>query len=299
MRSRLAVYLLALLLAAPAAQNIPIAGETATGPQRVVSLAPNLTEMLFYLGYGSQIVGRTDFCNFPPEAEEIDTIGGFVDTSLEKIVSLNPDLVLAYQGNSLELVDQLETLDIEVLALHEAQTLAEVASQMTALDAALNGGDGSAAELIQSWKQRLANLRRETTAEDCPALLFGYPGEETLTCGSQTFLDDLILLAGARNIASKAGSGWLSISAEFILASDPEWILTASDCSGEESLQDARRRLLEEMRGDAVWSELSAVCNGNVVVIESDVLLRPGPRILDALEQLQESIAGMPGGKAQ
>jgi iron complex transport system substrate-binding protein len=127
-------------------------------------------------------------------------------------------------------------------------------------------------------------------------LLFGYPGEETLTCGADTFIDDLISVAHATNIAHDAGSGWIPISAEFILTADPDWILTASSCSGGETLSEAKDRLLAEMQADPVWSKLTAVRRGNVIVIESDVLLRPGPRILDALQQVQTAIHGFYGG---
>src|SRR5687768_5948246 len=87
--------------------------------KRIVSLAPSVTEMLYFLGFGSRVVGRSSYCNYPPEVLKVASVGGFVDASIEKIVSLEPDIVVAYKGNSLDLVLQLRELNINVVAFSE------------------------------------------------------------------------------------------------------------------------------------------------------------------------------------
>lgn len=262
-------------------------------PRRIVSLAPNVTEMLFFLGFGGKLVGRTDFCNYPPEALALPRVGGFVDTSLEKIVSLNPDLVVAYQGNSLELLGQLKQLRIPVLAFPEAQTLNGILEQMKNLQHVLSGGVNN--EKLDRWQSQLSELTSATPPVEMPTMLFGYPGETTFTCGPSTFLADVIRRAGARNITDNLEGNWISVSAEFVLTSNPDWILTATSCTGSETVAAKREQLLSELGNDPVWSALKAVKAKQVIVLDSDVLLRPGPRILEALAAIQNEISSVDG----
>lgn len=258
--------------------------------QRIVCLAPNLTEMLWFIGLGERQVGRSGFCDYPPEAEAVRSVGGFADTSLELVVSLNPDLVVAYQGNSLELVSQLRKLGITVLAFEEARSLAEIGAQMDVLWKVASTTGASTPAPLTKWKARLTKLNRQCAKP--LRIFYGYPGEMGFTCGRSSFLSDLITRAGGVNVANGESRRWPQVSAEFILASQPDVLLTASSCSGEETLADARRRLLDEMSRGKVWGELPAVKKGQVIVMDSGVLLRPGPRVLDALEDLGKALAG-------
>ncbi len=257
-------------------------------PLRIVSLAPNVTEMVYFLGFGDKLVGRTDFCNYPQAAQALPTVGGFVDTSLEKIISLNPDLVVAYQGNSLELLGQLEHLKVPVLAFHEAQTLDGILDQMENLQHVLSGGASN--QTLDDWLSQLDDLTEAKLSAEMPSMMFGYPGETTFTCGPTTFVADVIRNAGAVNITDKLDGNWISVSAEFVLTANPDWILTATSCNGDETVEDKRTQLLGELSNDPVWSALTAVKQSQVIVLDSDVLLRPGPRILEALLLVQREL---------
>ena len=268
---------------------------TGLDAQRIVSLAPNLTEIAYYLGIGPRLVGRTDFCNYPTAVTELPTVGGFADTSLEKIVSLKPDLVLAHQGNSLELVGQLRALGIAVAGLDEANSLDGVAQTMREM-ASVVCDPGShtataAANLIQQWEADVAKLT-VTPGEVEPTVFFGYPGELSMTATPGTFLDDVIMRAGGCNIVPAGEERWPMVSAEFVVGKNPDYILTATSCTGDDTVDEVRDKLLAELQRDPVWSKLDAVKQGHVIVIDSDVLLRPGPRLLDALRLLKAALHG-------
>jgi iron complex transport system substrate-binding protein len=275
---------------------------TGQDAQRIVSLAPNLTEMVFAAGLGDRLVGRTDFCNYPPAVLDVPTVGGFVDTSLEKIVALRPDLVLAAQGNSLELVEQLRQAGITVLAFGEPVEIADIPAHLMALwSVAAARSDrlpGPIHELDESFRAYIdSESGSNAGGHIAPVVFFGYPGENTLTCGSGSFLDDLISLAGGANAAHGVEGRWPIVSAEFLVATDPDWILTATPCSGSDDLAAAKAELLAELKRDPVWRSLTAVREGNVLVLDADVLLRPGPRIIHALYQLSQALeAGAHGG---
>lgn len=259
--------------------------------RRIVSLAPNVTEMLFFLGLGERAVGRSAFCDYPPAAAELPSIGGFVDTSLESIVVLNPDLVIAYQGNSRELVDQLRRLDIPVLAFTEATTLPEIGQQMQVIHSIAAPPAQSTPPALKQWSARLEQLTAATRVlSSAPSMFFGYPGEISYSAGAHSFVGDLMQRAGARNVITKGAERWPAVSAEFIVNTAPQWLLTATDCSGQQTLADRARELKAELAADSIWAALPAVRDGHVLVLEASVLLRPGPRILDALETVISAV---------
>jgi iron complex transport system substrate-binding protein len=252
--------------------------------QRIVSLAPNVTEMLFFLGLGDRVIGRSDFCNYPAAAAKLPSVGGFTDTSLEQIVALKPDLVVAYQGNSLELVGQLRRAGLRVAAFKEAATLDEVGRQMEELwRIAAPAGKAVPGELT-IWQIKLG----KETIKSYPnaahfRFFFGYPGDTAYSAAPGSFIDDLFKRAGAVNVVTDPSQRWPRVGAEFILAAKPDWILTATSCTEQEDAAAKRAELLKTLQADPVWSKLSAVQQGQLVVLESDILLRPGPRLLDAL----------------
>lgn len=256
---------------------------------RIVSLAPNVTEMVYYLGLGPRLVGRSDYCNYPEQARQVSAVGGFADASLERIVALKPDLVVAYQGNDRDLVDQLRQTGITVLALLEATSLDAIRSQMCELYLVADSGV-SLPSRIGDWSTRLNRLTIPETVSARPSVFFGYPGEMSVTCGPGTFLHDLIQRAGGFNIVTADDQRWPMVSAEYIVGASPDWLLTATACTGGETAASKRDKLLRQLGRDAVWSTIPAIAHKHLVVIDSDVLLRPGPRILDALEQLRNAL---------
>lgn len=259
--------------------------------QRIVSLMPNVTEMLYYIKLGSNLVGVSDYCDYPAEAKALPSVGGMLDSSAEQIIALRPDLVVAYQGNSLELVAQLRKAGLRVLAFKEAATLEEVGDQMETLYRVAGRAGAPVPAELALWRSRL----KHETIKSYPnakffRFFFGYPGEVAYSAAPGSFIDDLLRRAGADNIVRDGAQRWPQLSAEFILAAQPEWILTATSCSEDEDPKAKHAELLERLRKDSVWKDLPAVRSGNVVVLDSDMLLRPGPRLLDALRQLNSAL---------
>lgn len=251
--------------------------------QRIVSLAPNVTEMVCYVGLGDRLVGRSDYCDYPPEVLQLPSVGGFVDTSLEAIVALDPDLVIAYQGNSLELVEQLRALDITVVALEEARDLREIAAQLLVVAMVSGSAATEALDRVAAFDERLTAAQPVDAAR--LTVFYGYPGELMYTCAPGSFIDSLIQLAGGENIVTDDSVRWPQVSAEFVVAANPDYILTGTSCTVDQDPAAVRAELIDTLRADAFWSQLEAVRAARVVVIDSDILNRPGPRILDALEQ--------------
>lgn len=259
--------------------------------KRVVSLMPNVTEMIYFLNLDTRLVGVSDYCDYPAEANALPSIGGMMDTSLEQIVALRPDLVVAYQGNSLELVAQLRKAGLRVLAFKEAATLEQVGDQMETLHKVVSRPGAPLPAELPVWRHQLA----KETIKSYPnakyfRFFFGYPGETAYSAAPGSFIDDLMRRAGAANVVADGAQRWPELSAEFILAAQPEWILTATDCTEDEDPKAKQAETLAGLRKDPVWRDLPAVKNGNVVVLDSDTLLRPGPRILDALKQLNRAL---------
>jgi iron complex transport system substrate-binding protein len=128
--------------------------------------------------------------------------------------------------------------------------------------------------------------------ETWPTVFYGMPGEVTYSAASGSFIDDLITRAGGRNVVPKGKERWPQLGAEFILAAQPDWLLVSTPCTGHTELSKASKDIRAQLANDPVWSKLKAVQQDHIVVINADVLLRPGPRILDALEQLEAALHG-------
>jgi iron complex transport system substrate-binding protein len=220
---------------------------------------------------------------------KLPSVGGFADTSLEAILALEPDLVVAYQGNSLELVGNLRKAGVTVLAFKEATTLSEIGAQMQTLLAVAGSTAEPESAALEKWNERLSalsavNYRNNAKA---PSVFFGYPGDTAYTAGQDTFVSDLLLRGGLRNVVDSGSERWPQVSAEFIIAADPDWIVMGTSCTADEDASAKRSQVIGELQSDRLWKLLPAVQAGRVIVLDADILVRPGPRILDALAELK------------
>jgi iron complex transport system substrate-binding protein len=251
------------------------------GPaQRVISLAPSNTEILFAIGAGSQVVGRDSLSDYPAEAANVTDIGSsFEALNTELIVSLEPDLVLAAEINTPEQVKQLEDLGLTVYYLKNPVTLEEMYGNLEIV-AQLTGREAEAAALIESLKARVAAVDEKIAPISSRPNVF-YELDATdpakpYTAGKGTFITQLIDRAGGYNIASDI-EGYPQLSLEQVVAADPAFII----------LGDARYGVTPESIAQRPgWENLSAVKNGNVFPFNDDLVSRPGPRLVDALEEL-------------
>jgi iron complex transport system substrate-binding protein len=249
-------------------------------PQRIISLAPSNTEILFAIGAGEQIVGRDALSDFPEESKSSTDIGSTFDAlNTELIVSLNPDLILAAEINTPEQVKQLEDLDLTVYYLKNPTTLEEMYGNLE-LVAQMTGHQEEATSLIESLKARVAAVDEKIAPISSRPNVF-YEMDATdpskpFTAGKGTFIDQLIDRAGGHNIASDL-EGYPQLSLEQVVAADPAFII----------LGDARYGVSPESIAERPgWENLSAVKNGQIFPFNDDLVSRPGPRLVDALEEL-------------
>jgi iron complex transport system substrate-binding protein len=288
----LLVTLLIGLLTACAPQATPTAaaltftdglGRTVTlnGPaQRVVSLAPSNTEILFAIGAGKQVVGRDQLSDFPEEAKAVTDVGSTFDAlNTELIVAQKPDLVLAAEINTPEQVKQLENLGLTVYYLKNPTTLEGMYNNLM-LVAQMTGHTDEAAKLVDSLKARVDAVDKKIAPLSSRFSVFyeldGTDPAKPYTAGKGTFITLLIDRAGGYNIASNI-DGYPQLSLEQVVAADPAFII----------LGDARYGVSPESIAQRPgWENLSAVKNEHVVPFNDDLVSRPGPRLVDALEEL-------------
>lgn len=248
--------------------------------QRVVSLAPSNTEILFAVGAGSQVVGREEFSDYPEAAKNVTSIGpAFEALNTELIVSLKPDLVLAAGINSPEQVKTLEDLGLTVYYLSNPHTLEEMYDNLNIV-AQLTGHEAETATLIESLKQRVAAVDEKMAPSSSRVSVF-YELDSTdpakpFTAGKGTFITLLIERAGGHNIAADLDD-YPQMSLEQIVAADPAMIILGDSMWGITPEMVAAR---------PGWENLNAVKNGQVVPFDDNLVSRPGPRLVDGLEQL-------------
>lgn len=254
-------------------------------PERIVSLAPGMTEMLFALGLEERIVGVTDVCDYPLQVRSLKRVGAYTNPSLEMICSLDPDLILAMHGISKSLLGRLENLGLTVVALNPTdmegfyRTIADLGR--------LTGSRKRAETLISGLRRRQAAVTTGATDAKRPRVFYVIWDEPLFTAGSGTFIDDVIRLAGGYNVASDVG-GYVQFSREQLVAYDPD-IIIYSD----------KTDLPGKIGREAGWKRLKAVRRGRVYAIDEDIISRPGPRLLDGLEKVADLLrSGSPeGGK--
>jgi len=249
-------------------------------PQRIISLAPSLTETLFQLGLGPQVVGVTDYCEHPPEARQKTRLGGIINPSLERIVALKPDLAFATsEANKFEILTQLEKFKIPVFSTTPRNLEGAIESIRRVGEAA--GVPAEAAQLAATLSARLAAVRATVATLGKPRVLILYDLKPAITGGRRTFPTDLITAAGGESIAAGLEQDWPRLNIEFIVARNPEIIFLSSMPGTEEAKKE-----LPFLPG---WKMTSAVRTGRIYTVD-DRINQPGPSIIDALEWLARQI---------
>ena len=248
--------------------------------QRVVSLAPSNTEILFALGAGDKVVGRDEVSDYPAEALALPTVGGWSGFSAEAIVALKPDLVLAAEINSPELVAELEGLGLTVYYLSNPKTLEELYVNIEIV-ATLTGRD--ATKLTDSLKARVAAVDEKIMPLSYQPSVF-YEVDATdpskpYSVGPGTFIHLLINRAGGANAVELAGitDPYPQISLEQLVIAPPDIIILGDSMWGTTA---------ESVAARPGWDTLKAVVDGKVFVFDDNLVSRPGPRLIDGLEAL-------------
>jgi iron complex transport system substrate-binding protein len=278
---RLAAAVAFVLLGAAAGAQAPASPSPKV---RVVSLAPALTEMLFAVGAGGQVVGVTEYCNFPPEAARVTKVGGMTSRtiSLERVAALAPDLVLAYGLDQEEAVAALRRLGLPVQVL-KSETVADVLDHLSEVGA-LTGHASVAARVRADLEGRMARVREvlAAAAPPRPRVFYEVWDRPLMTAGRPSYINELITLGGGRNVFDDLAQGFVQVSEEAVLARDPEVILAPD--------QHLRPLNVESLLRRPVWRKMSAVEARRVHVLPGDLVSRPGPRLAAALETVAAAI---------
>ncbi len=275
-----AAALVGLLAAVPAAAvpGFPLMVRDALGravtvprpPQRIVSTAPSVTEILFALGLGRRVVGIGDADNYPPEGVRGKARVGGVILNAERILALRPDLVVGVASLQQGQLERLIRLSLPVLAV-EARSLEETFAQILLLGR-VTGRAPAAERLVTGLQARVAEVQRRVRGRSRPRVYVEIWDQPLQTAAAGTFIDDLVRRGGGRNLFADLG-GWPQVAPEAVIRRDPEIILLT---------YPGRRRLVTRPG----WAQVTAVRRGRVHELDADLVSRPGPRLVDGLERI-------------
>jgi len=246
-----------------------------TQPQRIISLAPSVTETVFALGFGNRLVGVTTYCDFPAEAQKLPKIGGFMNASLEVIVAKRPDLVIGVSSAT----DPVKAREMERLGLKVTLiSLASVSDILSSIKsiARLLGNPAAGENLVRNITRQFEKVKKRVAPAPRRSTLLAVGLRPLVAVGGKNFVDELITLAGGENIAGNAAQPWLNLPDEYVVARAPQVIIEAG---------------LGSDRGESAkhWADLKsipAVKEQRVSIYPSDKILRPGPRIGEGLEEI-------------
>ncbi len=255
-------------------------------PRRIVSLSPSTTEVVAALGALDRLVGRTDFCDFPPQVKSIPSIGGIINPSFEKVVALKPDLVLAAHGNDPAFLRKLRSAGIPVFGLNP-RSVSEAFAQLERVGYLLGLEDVGRAK-HQQLKRRTdllsARARKILGSASRPTAVVVISIDPLFVAGGGTFIDELLSLACMKNAAG-SDRPWPQWSAERLVAADPDIIILLRDADGPVR---ASPKTIRRLASRSAWRSLSAIRSGHVYEIAEDFLTIPGPRLVQGLQRLVE-----------
>ena len=247
-------------------------------PERIISLSPTNTEILFAIGAGDKVVGVTEYCNYPEEAKEREKVGGVSTVSMEKVVSLEPDLVLGDELNGKETFERLEELNVTVVGLNPVNVSGILDDIM--LVGRIMGEETNASALVANMTQRIEEIKNKTGDVKRPKVAHITWHDPIWVTGSGTVQDEVIEIAGGENVFSDL-KDWDTVSLEKFIDRNPDVIIvpsgTGMDIANKNIVYDY---IINEPRLKGV----NAVKNNRVYVIDTDIVCRGGPRIVDAIE---------------
>lgn len=243
-------------------------------PERVISLSPNITEIIYALGKGDKLVGRTALCDYPDEAKEATVVGDFIEWNFETILSLEPDVVFASSLNTEENEKKLMELGINTVFLTQIESFESTYETIELVGKVLNARD-EAERIITEMKNTVSEVQKAAEGKERPSVYYvvGYGEYGDYTATGETFISSMIEMAGGDNIAADI-TGWV-YSLEKLLEKDPDIII----CSQQ------AKEVFQQTNG---YKELTAVKEGRIFAIDENLILRQGPRLAEGLKMLYE-----------
>jgi iron complex transport system substrate-binding protein len=258
-------------------------------PQRLISLAPNVTEIIYAIGAGDRLIANTRYCDYPPEARALPKVGGYIDPDVEKIIAMQPDLVLGARGNARDALDRLHELNVPLLTV-EPEMLAECEHAMLLVGKAVGNG-AQAEQQVAAMRQRRAAVEaqvRNLPEAKRPRVLLLFTMHDLYSAGPGSHIDEMVTMSGGRNIAAVTNAPWPELSMETIVTQDPQIILMLTGHGVQNRLTP--ERVLAELRADPRWRRVTAVRTGRVAMLDEDEITIPGPRMIDGLESMARAL---------
>lgn len=255
-------------------------------PEKIISLIPSNTEIAFALGLGDEVVGVSDYDNYPKETADIAKIGGS-EFNVEKIISLKPDLVLAHASsahNATEGLQQLRDAGIDVVVVNNATDFAGVYESINTIGKA-TGVTEEANELVEDMKEKMTDIKEKAAKiaeKDQKSVYVEVSGEPSIyTTGKNTFMQEMLDTINAQNVVTE--EGWIQVDQEAIIKKNPDVIITTY---GSYATEDPVKKLLSR-KG---WEDVTAVKEKAVADVDSDTVTRPGPRLVEGVEELAKAV---------
>jgi iron complex transport system substrate-binding protein len=278
--------LIALLGSAPIARATTVVDEAGRKIRlpgridRIVSLAPSITEIIFALDQGHRLAAVTQFSNYPPQAKQIPRVGSYVNLDIEKILAVRPDLVIGIKdGNPKHVVDRLAELGVPSFIINP-KNLQEVIRSIRKISQVI-GAQAAAAHLTRQMSERIRQVQKSVAGSSSPRVFIQIGVEPIVSAGRGTFIDVLIKLAGGTNAAGEM-AGYPHLNLEQVFVARPEIIFITS-MARQGSFAEVKRFWQK-------WPGLPAVENERIYIIDSDLCDRPSPRIVEGLEILARKI---------
>ncbi len=260
------------------------AGRTVTlarPAERVISLAPHTTELVYAAGGGARLVGAVSYSDYPPEANALPRVGSNAALDLERIVALRPDLIVVWRhGNDTRQLDKLRALGI-ALFVSEPHKVDDVATNLERLGTLL-GTDSTARAAAQRYRGDVARLRARYAARPMVSVFYQVWDRPLLTLNGAHIVSDAIALCGGRNVFGALAARVPTVSVEAVVAANPEAIVTAAK-GATAPTADAPLPDLARWRA---WPSMTAVARGNLFAIDGDLINRPGPRLTEGIDAL-------------
>lgn len=251
-------------------------------PERIISLSPSNTEILFTLGAGDKVVGVTSYCDYPEEVKNIQKVGTFDGPNMELIKQAQPDVVLAGYIQE-EAVKAMEAMGITVIVT-EAESFEAIYTSIDIIGK-ITGTEAKANEIIKGMKDKIAEIQTRNSDKEKKKVFYVVWTDPLTTAGSKTFIDDVIKTAGGINVADKV-EGWADYSAEQLMQDAPDMLIAALH-STDKGMAKA------DLENNPIFNKLQCVKAGKVYVMSDDnIISRPGPRIVQGIEEMQRALYG-------
>jgi iron complex transport system substrate-binding protein len=268
----------------------PAFSQTVTAPQRIISTAPSITEMLYTLGLGDRVVGVTEFCHYPPEVRKKAKIGSYLRPNIETMLSLRPDLVVLLNEHGV-LSDRLRGIGLSVLELQH-NNLEGIYSSLRTLGSQTSVS-GNAEKRVSEIQVELKSIRERTVSLPRRTVMFivgRTPGtiQDLVIVGKGSFLNELIDTAGGRNVFSDAAQYYPRIPREEVYARRPDVIIDMGDMGNTDNVTEEHRLSVTKL-----WRQipsLPAVQQDRVYPVANDIFVVPGPRVVEAAQSLFQMI---------